>query len=203
MAKRVYEHAFELNVRTVVNMSSMAVYGDVHVPIIDEETAPQKPSAYGRVKRESESIAASWSKTKPGLAAISLRLPGIVGLGSHHNFLSDVMQRLNHREAIVAVNPEAPFNNVVHVRELATFVGFLIHNCPLGHRAVNLAAETPLTIRSVLELMRKTSGRMIEITFDKAIKPSFLIDFYNSKALGFTPSTVEDSVTRFVSESTT
>lgn len=203
MAKRVYAHASELDVRTVVNMSSMAVYGDVHVPVVDEGTPPQNPSAYGRAKLESEGIAMAWSRKKPGLASISLRLPGIVGSGSHDNFLSDVMQRLNHGEVVVATNPDARFNNVVHVRELAAFVGFLVHDCPVGHRAVNLAAEKPLTTRSVLKLMRKTSGRMVEITFDNANKSPFLIDFNDSKALGFKPATVEDSVTRFVSESTT
>jgi UDP-glucose 4-epimerase len=182
----------------VIFCSSMSVYGDVVDEVVDESTAIHNPSGYGRSKLECERLLDELSRTYTGLRALSIRLPGIVGPGSHDNFLSDTKARLAAGGRVIIRNPEALFNNVIHIDDLECFVEHLLPSLPVGHRVVTVASRRPLPIRETVEILQVGVGGTGEVRYQHGGHP-FLIKDERARGLGYVPATVEDAVRRFAS----
>jgi nucleoside-diphosphate-sugar epimerase len=186
--------------RAIVNLSSMSVYGKIAVPVVTEDLRPEQPDPYGESKLATERmIAALCAET--GLSALSIRLPGTVGRGSHHNFLSTVMGKILSGEPIRANNPEAPFNNIVYVGDLCVFIADWLSRAlagaVAGHAVTNLAAREPLAVRDVIGTLYRVSGKPPAVTFADEGKAPFLIDLTRALSLGYRAPTVRDSLESF------
>lgn len=184
----------------IIYLSSMAVYGSITVPLVNEDTLPNSPDIYGRSKAEGERLVAEWAY-RTGYPAASIRLPGVIGPGGRNNFLCDALQRIISGQVVRARNPEALFNNLVHINTLAAFVVSLVTNNALKEYAtLTVAATEPLTIRDVLARMYRGVGRKEQIAWEDGGAASFLIAFDRACSLGYVPETVADSIDQFVSE---
>ncbi len=91
-ARAVFDRAREAGARAVVFTSSMSVYGRIDAPVVTEDLAPVDVDSYGRSKSEGERLLRAAVDEGLG-SALSIRLPGTVGRGSHDNFLSDALVR--------------------------------------------------------------------------------------------------------------
>jgi nucleoside-diphosphate-sugar epimerase len=186
--------------RTVINLSSISAYGRINVPEVEELLPSNDPDPYGLTKLRGEEALAALAEAESGLSGLSIRLPGVVGRGSHHNFLSTVIARIVARQPVQAVNPEALFNNIVYVEDLARFVaGWLAAPVP-GHVITNIAACDPLPIRTVIELLYEGIGRRPDVTFRTGGKSPFLISLDRVRSLGYQPSTVAESLRAFADD---
>jgi UDP-glucose 4-epimerase len=195
-SRRLFEHAALTGADIIIFCSSMAVYGRVDVDIVDADTPMHDANAYGRSKLACERLLVDLSRAHAHLRAVSIRLPGVVGRGSHDNFLSDTMARLVGGETAIVRNPDAPFNNVVHVDDFARFADTLLASLPRGHRAVTIGAETPLPIREVVAIMEAAAGRTGAVRYELGGYP-FLISSDHARSFGYRPASVRDSVERF------
>lgn len=199
-AENVFTQAVAAGARSVIFTSSMSVYGTIEVSTVSEDTPARDPDHYGRAKREGENILEAC--TGRGLSSgLAIRLPGTVGRGSHHNFLSDALARVLGGDEVRINNPEAPFNNVVHVGDLARFLAQWIIEARTGYSVTNLAAREPITIRETVSLLFGCSGRRERVTIAAGGKQPFLISLDRAEALGYRPSTVRASVEAFVRDS--
>jgi nucleoside-diphosphate-sugar epimerase len=197
LTRRVFDQAVAARAQSVVFLSSMSAYGVVSVPEITEDTQPVDLDAYGRAKRDSESLLRSC--VERGLAsALTIRLPGTVGKGSHDNFLSVALARVLQGEIVNARNPESLFNNIVYVGDLAAFLHVWIASPRPGYAVTNLGATEPLQMREVLSLLFTLSGRKERIVFEPGGKKPFLISVKRALSLSYRPSTVRASVESFV-----
>src|SRR5205085_4154717 len=113
--------------------------------------------------------------------------PGIVGPGSHDNFLSDVGAKIVRGDPVRASNPDGLFNNVVHVRDLCALIETLTGTLPVGHCALTLGATEPLSLRAVLSRLFAGCGRPERVEFVPATQPSFTIACEAAVALGYRP----------------
>jgi nucleoside-diphosphate-sugar epimerase len=195
-SRRLFEHALRSGASTIIFCSSMAVYGRIDTAMVDPETPVCDPGPYGRSKLECERLLSELSRSHSSVRALSIRLPGIVGPGSHHNFLSDTVASFATGVAVTARNPDALFNNVVHVDDLAGFVETLLRSLPSGHRTTTIAAADPLPIREVVGIL-KTFGPPSATVEYHDDGHSFLISNDRARSLGYQPATVRDSVERF------
>lgn len=195
-SRRLFEHAVKSGASVIVFCSSMAVYGRIDVEVVDRDTPINDPGAYGRSKLESERELAALSHMHTGLRALSIRLPGVVGPGSHDNFLSDTMSVLAAGGTANVRNPDGLFNNVVHVDDLARFVDTLLGTLPAGHAVTTIAAVDPLPIRKVVGLLQTAAGPGGAIRYLPQGR-SFLISNEHARTLGYRPATVRDAVLRF------
>ncbi len=127
---------------------------------------------------------------------------GTVGKGSHDNFLSDSLRRAIIGQPVVAHHPEALFNAVVYVGDLARFVTEWIESPRAGNIVTNLAATHPITIREVLSMLVTRAGRPTEIDFRAGGKTPFLISVERAYSLGYQADSVEASITSFVRDET-
>jgi nucleoside-diphosphate-sugar epimerase len=197
MARNVFEQALAAGARSVVFLSSMAVYGDVSVPVVTEDLLPNNPSPYGRAKRDSEVLLEAC--VRGGVySGLVIRLPGTVGKGSHDNFLSTALARILRGETVQARNPDALFNNIVYVGHLAEFLGQWIVRPTAGYAATNLGATDPLPFREVFDLLFAYARKERKIIFAKEGKPPFLIALDQAISLGYNPSSVRISIEAFV-----
>ncbi len=195
-SRRLFEHAVLTGADTIIFCSSMAVYGRVDVDIVDGDTPSYDANAYGHSKLACERLLADLSRAHSHLRAVSIRLPGVVGPGSHDNFLSDTMARLVAGETAVVRNPDALFNNVVHVDDFVCFADTLLASVPRGHRAITIGAETPMPIREVVAIMEAAAARSGAVRYERGGRP-FLISSDQARLLGYRPASVRDSVERF------
>jgi nucleoside-diphosphate-sugar epimerase len=195
-SRRLFNHALCCGARTIIFCSSMAAYGRIDADIVDPETPVHDPGAYGRSKLECERLLSELSLSHSGIRALSIRLPGVVGPGSHHNFLSDTVASFAAGVAVTARNPAALFNNVVHVDDLAGFVETLLRSLPSGHRTTTIAAADPLPIREVVGILKAFAPPSATVEY-RDDGHSFLISNDRARSLGYQPATVRDSVERF------
>jgi nucleoside-diphosphate-sugar epimerase len=195
-SRRLYEHAIKAGTNVVVFCSSMAVYGRIDVDIVDRDTPINGPGAYGRSKLASEEKLAELCRNHGGLRALSIRLPGVVGRGSHDNFLSDTLRDLAAGKTVSVRNADALFNNVVHIDDLAEFASTLLATLSPGHRVTTLGATDPLPVREVVGLLQTAAAPGAEIRYRQE-GHSFLISNQHAQTLGYRPATVRDAVSRF------
>jgi nucleoside-diphosphate-sugar epimerase len=196
-AHHVFRQACEAKASTVIFLSSMSVYGQISSQVVTESTRPTDPDAYGQSKLAAEQLLAGL--VGKGLkCGLSIRLPGTVGKGSHHNFLSDTLARILNGEDVQARNPQALFNNIVYVGDLARFLLDHINHPASGYKVTNLAASDPISIGEVVHELFKHSGREERVRFLSGGKMPFLIDLANAVTLGFRPATVSASLEAFV-----
>jgi nucleoside-diphosphate-sugar epimerase len=193
---RLFEHAVKSGASVIVFCSSMAVYGRINVDMVEPDTPINEPGTYGRSKLMSESTLAELSRAHSGLRALSIRLPGIVGRGSHNNFLSDTMAVLAAGGTANVRNPDALFNNIVHIDDLARFVDALLSTLPSGRQVTTIAAADPLPIHEVIELLQIAAGSGAAVRYRQEGHP-FLISNEHARTLGYRPATVRDAVQRF------
>ena len=197
--RKLLDQAAAAGATRVAYMSSMAAYGAVATPIVNEETSPIQPGTYGKSKAEGESLLAAWV-ARTGGAGVSIRLPGIVGAISANNFLSDTLKNILANRPVTGRKPDALFNNIVHVDDLARFIISLAEKMPTGHTMLTIAASQPIPIRDVLTRLYAASARPQNIRWAPAAGTPFLIEFKRAAALGFRPATVIDSLDRFVTD---
>jgi hypothetical protein len=110
--------------------------------------------------------------------------------------LADTKARLAAGEQVIVRNPEALFNNVVHVDDLERFTQHLLNSLPAGHRVTTVASEHPLPIRKVVDVLEIAAGRRGEVRYKRGGR-SFLISSANARTLGYIPATVQNAVERF------
>ncbi|AXK79053.1 NAD(P)-dependent oxidoreductase [Pseudolabrys taiwanensis] len=202
-SRSVFEQAVAAGAKTIVFTSSMSVYGSVDVSELTETTPSQNPDPYGRAKRDAEDLLENVVQDGKCLSGLSLRLPGTVGKGSHHNFLSEALRRVLAGEAVRASNPEAMFNNIVYIGDLASFLARWIAAPRSGYAVTNLASPDPIPIRDVFGLLFSTARRSERIEIAEGGKRPFLINLDRAIALGYRPRSVRASIEAFVRDNLT
>lgn len=180
--------------RLIINCSSMAAFGTIDAEVVTPELAPNNPGSYGRAKLEGEHLLAAYA-AETGARTLSIRLPGVVGNGSHDNFLSNVVAAIRTHRPIVARNPDALFNNIVHIDDLTGFFINLADNLATGHTLTTISADEPMTIKDVVTQLCAAIPNKTPISYEDGGTP-FLISPEPARKLGYRVPTVRDSIDR-------
>ena len=170
--RNLVEVARRAGVRHFLFFSSLSIYGEVSASEVDEDTARHNPDVYGATKQLGECLAASLSATA---SVFALRLPGVVGRGAGRNWLSGLLAALRGPGPVSIYNPDAPFNNAVHVDDLATFVERLLGAQDPGFAPLTLGARDTLPVHEVARQLAKAVGYAGEIRIRPAPRPAFTV----------------------------
>jgi len=182
----------------IVNMSSMSAFGPLDGGEVTETTPANPQDPYGKAKLAVEGLIEDWSRETGG-AAVSMRLPGMVGARSHANFMSGLAEKLIRRETVRAVNPDGRFNNIVYGYDLAAFLIERAGGFPEGHKVLTIAADEIVSVREAVERVAEAAAAPLDlISFDTAPRQPFIIRFEEIQALGYRPASVVGSIDRFV-----
>src|ERR1700722_167396 len=111
--------ALEAKVSAFVFCSSISAFGTISVPALTEVEPSVDVDAYGLTKLLGEKLLQEAADVLPSL---SIRLPAVIGRGSKRNWPSEVLRKLKADAPLEFFNPDTPFNNAVHERDVAALV---------------------------------------------------------------------------------
>lgn len=179
-----------------VYLSSLSVHGTVAVRSIDAATPIRDPDPYGVSKLMGESVLAA-----SRLPAVAIRLPAVIGPGADRNWPVQVIGRIRRGETVRIYNADSPFNNVVHVEDLAEWVADLVRtDLQPGMSAVPVGSADPVPVRAAVVAL--AAGLGIDTVLEEVVapRPSFTIDVSAAERLGFRPSRTLDALTRYAKD---
>jgi nucleoside-diphosphate-sugar epimerase len=185
-ARNVFSAALDAGATHIIFCSSMSAFGTISADLVTPQTPVSAPDSYGRSKLAGEAMLDEIVATRPDVGSVSLRLPGIVGPGSHDNFLSAAAGRMLAGDVVNARNPDAPFNNILPVANLARFVEHLVTHPLQGHTRLTLAARQPAPIRQILAEIQAGAGTNVPVEFGPG-GHSFLVSSKDACKLGYQP----------------
>ena len=187
--------ARQAGAQLVFNLSTLSAYGSLPSGKIDEKTPLYAPEMYGATKYIAERVFAEHTEA---FSTLNVRLPGVVGPGYFTPWLGQVVRRAVAEEPITIYNPDAMFNNVVDLDEMARFTQHVLAMPPRGVGTIALAAAEPMAIRAVIDLIRSTTGSTSAVHIAEGGKPSFFIDITGVRTwTGFVPQTTRTMVERY------
>ena len=96
----------------MIYLSSMSVYGNINLDIIDENTKPNSPNQYGLSKLLGESDVEKACKDRNQKLAI-LRLPGVIGKKMPKVFFKRLYDSILNQTEITIRSKNSQFNNAV------------------------------------------------------------------------------------------
>ena len=196
--QRLVSHALNQGVRRIVFASSVSVYGEVATAEIDEATPIVNPNPYGMSKRLCEIILA---ETGERLSSMSLRLPGLVGPGLNASWLAGVLRNARAGIEISFANPDAPFNNVVHIEDLAAFIAALLGQEWSGHRLLTLgtldAKPVADVVETIVSLSRSASPRRLS---QRPMRPFTISSRRARDEFRYQPKPIAEVLRQFVRE---
>jgi nucleoside-diphosphate-sugar epimerase len=162
------------SVSKIVFLSSISVFGDVTTDVVNETVLQGSPDVYGTSKYLGERMLTSIAGTIP---SVSLRLPGVLGRGAARHWLARTVDALRQHRPVTIFNPEAPFNNAVHVNDLGRLVDGLIASSLSGSTVLTLGAAGSLSIGEVIARLKERlkSQSPIHVGSSSARRP-FTID---------------------------
>lgn len=199
LANYLSKKAINHQIPMIINLSSMSVYGEKVNGVVTESTPSYGPSLYGLSKLAAEEIFSDCGR-KSVTKVVHLRLPGVVGSGSHTNFLSKINSSISANEAFSVFNKNDFFNNVLHVDSLIDFVEIILKNLNLYDEvsAFNLASIDPIRVSELVGIFIDFYKSKSELSYIETVKPSFLIDCQRAMEKGFLPYKTTESVIKFL-----
>lgn len=181
-------------VRRVIYLSSLSVHGAVPVNSLDATTPIRAPDPYGVSKLAGESVLAA-----SGIPGLAIRLPAVVGPGADRSWPVQVVGRIRRGETVRIYNADGPFNNLVHVDDLAAWIaGMIAAGEPAaGFRAVPIACADPVPVRAAVATLAAGLGIDVHMEEVVAPRPSFTIDTVAARGFGFRPSATVVALDRY------
>lgn len=166
-------------VRAFVLFSSISVYGEITSPSVDENTPIVNPTSYGVTKYLCERLL-----KEADVSGLALRLPGILGPGAHGgNWLPGIAAKMLKGETVRAFNLDRPFNNAVHVDDVAKLIIAALRKNWTGYDTMVLGAEGIIRVKTAIEKMAKALKTTVTIEEIPAARKSFVISSKRAKAL--------------------
>lgn len=187
------------NVKKFIFFSTLSVYGEVLDPVLTEDTIINNPCTYGSSKLMCESMLRSQSSFN----TIAIRLPAVIGAGASRHWLANTVKKLQADQDVTIYNPNALFNNAVHVKNLAQLVNSLLQ-MPLNDHFdyINIASNGGLTIGEIVTQVKEILGSRSEIIVGNTIKKPFTIsNEYAVKKYNFEPLEFSTALTNYLNES--
>ncbi|MGA1870295.1 MAG: NAD-dependent epimerase/dehydratase family protein [bacterium] len=196
--RNIINFCIKKSIKKVIHLSSMSIYGKVYDDIVTEKTESISPGNYGLSKLFAERM---FKEENENIAAICLRLPGILGKEAKYPWLVQVLKALVAKKPIVVYNPDALFNNALYVKNLAYFTADLVTMDLHAFDVINISAQSPLKIIDViyhLSTALKLSPH-IDISCEK--RHSFIISTQRAeKYYHYTPEALRDTLNRFTED---
>ncbi|WP_010681175.1 NAD-dependent epimerase/dehydratase family protein [Acetivibrio cellulolyticus] len=191
--RNLIRYAEDKGVKKVIFLSSVSVYGNCEVPIVDEDTPIINPDGYGLTKYIAEKL----FEGARGFSTIIIRLPGVLGKDATVPWLVKTAQRLIKNETIEIYNPESFFNNMVYVGDVEKFIRHIVDsNCGKIERVL-LGSGEPLKVKSIINWLKRFFGSTSEVKSIISDKKSFIISIEKAKRMGYVPLSTEEVLDTF------
>jgi nucleoside-diphosphate-sugar epimerase len=200
--RAVLDFANRSGARRIVHLSSISVYGNILDRQVDENTPVRAPDIYGQAKLEAEALLRGQCEAAPeNFAGLSIRLPGVVGPGAVRNWLATVAAKLRDDLEVPISNPNSPFNNAVHITDLAALAELVLVAKWTGFDTVTVGARGETTVRGAVERLAAGIGSRSRIVVEPSQRTSFTISSNRACVRhGYDPMEINNLLDRFAAE---
>ena len=198
--KNILDFATNNDIKNIVFFSSMSVYLK-NKKIINEKSNLIKKSSddnYGLSKIECENMLKSWSNRNELNKVLVLRLPGIIGDGSHNNFISNLANAILKKKKIHIYNLKKKFGNIIHIDIISKFLENNIKKLNDKFLVLNLTSHSPIKVATILKLFLQKFKKNPLIIEEKSDVNNFLISLKKAKKYNFKPISVKETLLRYI-----
>jgi nucleoside-diphosphate-sugar epimerase len=196
--KNLIKYAQKAGTKKIVFASSISALGDIQTNLVDENAKSINPKGYGLSKFLCEK---ELEKVKDEIPSVCIRLPGVIGKESHRNWLSTILQKVKKNDSFSIKNPDAEFNNLVHVDDLSGFIISLMNKNWKGCHKFPIASLEPLKIKEIVDIIIKKTSSNSEYDVAPSDDNSFLISSdYAISNFDYKPDDTKSSIIKFVQE---
>lgn len=186
-------------IHTFIFTSTIAVYGEVDGKV-NENTDKKNLNTYALAKVIAERMLDESEIEKK----LIIRLPRVLGEGLDYSFpwIPKLTQTLIMNQDVNYYNPDLPYNNLVHVEDVAEFIkNVIVNNIFQTNKTdiVGLASADALKIKDVIEILAnvtQSKSKLIE-RVSKGSNTAYWIDITHAKELGFSPRPAKETLQEF------
>jgi UDP-glucose 4-epimerase len=192
----IINFAKKLHVSKFIFFSSMSVYGEISDSVVTESTHICNPDIYGISKYVSELMLKD-----SGLNTLAIRLPSVLGVNAHRHWLSKVLNLALSNSPIKFYNPNAQFNNAVHVIGLIDFIEQVLKVNWSGFHAAPIGASGATNISDVVETIKTFTKSTSTLEPVIGQKPSFTISSdYLINQFNYSPININEVLKMYATE---
>lgn len=186
------------SIKKFIFFSTCSVYGDVSQSVLSENTLINNPCSYGASKLMCEAML----REQTLFQSVAIRLPAVIGQGAARHWLANTINKIKADEDITIYNPQAIFNNAIHINKLAQFVEHLL-NCvwPYHFDFMNVASSNGLPILNIIEriITKFNSTSIVNVGPAKKV-PFSISSLYAEEQYSFKPLEFKEGLDRYLDE---
>lgn len=181
-------------VRRVIYFSTIGIYGDFRGnPAVDEDSHRIQPDAYGVTKYVAEELL-----RESGLETMSLRMPGLIGVGARPVWFTNTVEKFRRGEPVTIYAPDYETRNFVWAEDVARFIAKLLQLPHWDGDRLVLASRERVTIRALVTEMKQLARSTSEIRVAEGERPPFCLNPARALAMGYDPLSPLDIVRRYM-----
>ena len=187
-------------IKKIIFMSSVSVYGNSRKGIIYENSSFGKSDLYGLSKRLGEQKFKKISKKK-NIKVIILRLSTVVGKKCHSTFLSRLSENIFKNKKISIYNPKSYYNSCIHITNLNSIVEKIIRvKQKRKFGIINIHSEKPVEIRFIYDLFKKKLNKKIKFNIINSKKKSYILQSKSAKKYNLRFTSTRSNLEKFISD---
>lgn len=183
-------------VKRIIYLSTIGIYGHIKDEILNEETERINPDAYGMSKYMGEMML----KECDIVESISLRMPGVIGLGAGGTWFTNVVEKLKKSEDITVYTPDFPTRNFVWINDLVSFIECLIGLEEWKYKTLILGCKKEVSVRQILGQILELMESKSKIHIDDSLRQPFCIDASKAFEMGYESMEPLEMVRKYVLE---
>ena len=174
MNKNLINFANKNNIKILIFLSAMDVYGKISKRTVYENTKPFNPDLYGRSKLFSEKL---FLHKKNKFKTVVLRIPGVLTFDFSRDrpLIVGIIKKILKNDQIEIFNSKKNFNNILDCKELARIIAFIIKKKYISSGIYNVSASKPIKFIQVVKMIKNMLGSDSKIMSKKAKQKSFII----------------------------
>ena len=201
MDRALEKSILKSNIKKIIFLSSVSIYGKNRKNTIYESTKPLRPDRYGQSKLLGEKKFKNLSKKKK-IKVIVLRLSTVIGKGCHSTFLSRLSEEIFKKNKIEIYNPNSKYNSCIHISNLNKIILKLLNlNQKKNFDVVNIHSSNPMKIIDIFKLFhRKTNNKKIKYFLKRSKKKSYLLKSKSLKSYKISVTSTKSNLQKFISE---
>ena len=165
-AKNVAESAIKSNIRKIIYLSTVAVYGD-NYKTISEGSEPKPISAYGSSKLRGEQVFIKWAEDNKNNRLAIIR-PTVVHGPENYANMYNLINQINSWKYF-HIGKEKNIKSIAYVENLVEMIIFLMNSMMPGVKIYNYSDEPHLTSREISNIIIKALGRKRALTMPYSV----------------------------------
>ena len=191
------------NIKKIIFLSSISVYKKRNMSVISEDFHLDKSNPYGLSKILMEEELYKLSLNKKLKNIFILRLSGVLGIGSHSNFISELYNKFKSKKfkSFYVFNSNNYYNSIIHINDLNKIIHNLIFKNSLNQlKIINIFSLNPIKWKTIFKIFKKKINNNVEL-FNKTSKSvSYLMSSKNRYFLDIKLPTVKKTLIKYLDE---